>query len=224
MCTRPQGQIFPTVASITTKNVDTRSSRRIESEAMNTPVLSAIIVSVLATTLFVLALAIVCLVVVFVPTARLSALRQFFTHRTAREEQTPALTDVRVVPARAAADQRPDDDDGTSNGPAVALRRARRLGYFVIETEQVERTRLLVEMFLERETKRWRLDGSTGNLRAIGQIPKSAVLRSTLLYLVRFRRNSRPETLRDRLNAIGESSDFTVRLECGDDGLIARSA
>ncbi len=185
---------------------------------MNTPVLSAIIVSVLATTLFVLPLAIVCLVLVFVPTARLAALRQFLAHRTAREDQTPTFADVRGVHAGAAADQRPDNDPGTSNGHAVSLRRAPRLGYFVIETAQVERTRLLVEMFLERETKRWRLDGSTANLRAIGQIPKSAVMPSTLLYLVRFRRNSRPERLRDRLKAIGESSDFTVRLDCGNDG------
>ena len=197
---------------------------RIESEAMNTPVISAIIVSVLATTLFVLPLAIVCLVLVFVPAARLAALRQFLAHRTAREDQTPTFADVRGVPAGAVADQRPDDDPGISSGPAVALRRASRLGYIVIETVQVERTRLFVETFLERETKRWRLDGSIGNLRAIGQIPKSAVAPSTLLYLVRFRRNSPPETLRDRLKAIGESSDFTVRLERGDDDLIARSA
>jgi hypothetical protein len=190
---------------------------------MNTPVLSAIVVAVLAATLFVLALAIVGLVLVFVPSARLGALRQFLAHR-AHEEQTPTFTGLRSVPATAGADQRPDDKPGASNGPAVATRRGPRFGYFVIETVQVERTRLLVEMFLERETKRWRLDGSTGPLRAIGQIPKSAVMPSTLLYLVRFRRSSRPETLRDSLEAIGESSNFTVRLECGDDGLIARSA
>jgi len=62
------------------------------------------------------------------------------------------------------------------------------------------------------------------SLRAIGRVPKSAVLPSTLLYLVRFRRNSEPETLRDRLKSIGESSDFTVRLECANDDHIARSA
>ena len=110
---------------------------------MNTPVLSAIIVSVLATTLFVLPLAIVCLVLVFVPTAHLAALRRFLAHRTAREVETPTFTDVHGVPARVAADQHPDDDPGTSNGPAVVFRRP-RLGYFVIETAQVERARLLV--------------------------------------------------------------------------------
>jgi len=36
-----------------------------------------------------------------------------------------------------------------------------RLGYIVVETEHSEQTRLLVETFLERETKSWRLDGAS---------------------------------------------------------------
>lgn len=190
---------------------------------MNTPVISAILASVLATVVLVvpLAMALAFLIVAFVPTTRLAAIPRFLVHRMARGEQTP-ITEVHELPTTAAADQCPEGT-GTGDGPPLVLRRPQRLGYIVIETVHVERTRLLVEMFLDRETKRWRLDGSTGNRSAVGHIPRSAVMPSTLLYLVRFRRSSRPETLRDRLKAIGESSDFTVRLECDDD-VDARSA
>ena len=191
---------------------------------MNTALLSAIIASVLATIVLVLplALALAFLIVAFVPTARLAALPRFLVHRMNRAAATPTITEIPELPAGAGTEPRPDDSDA-GDAPALELRRPRRLGYFVIETIHVERTRLLVEMFLERETKRWRLDGSSGNRSAVGHIPRSAVMPSTLLYLVRFRRSSRPETLLDRLKAIGESSDFTVRLEC-DDELIERSA
>jgi hypothetical protein len=91
--------------------------------------------------------------------------------------------------------------------------RAVRLGYFVIETDHAERTRLLVEMFLERETKRWRLDGSTGNGDGNGRGRKSPSGRAMLMYLVRFRKNTQPATVLERLSAVGQPADFTVRLE-----------
>ena len=96
-----------------------------------------------------------------------------------------------------------------------------RLGYFVIQTNHPERTRLLVEMFLERETKRWRLDGATGNgngnggARGARGLPANgnANRRTTLMYLVRFRKSTQPEALLERLRAVGAPSDFTADLE-----------
>jgi hypothetical protein len=108
--------------------------------------------------------------------------------------------------------------------PIVQSDRSVRLGYFVIETNHAERTRLLVEMFLERETKRWRLDGSTGtgigNGNGNGRDRTSAGRRMVLTYLVRFKRNTHPATVLKRLSAVGEPADFTVRLEA-DSGVIA---
>jgi hypothetical protein len=101
--------------------------------------------------------------------------------------------------------------------PIIQTDRSVRLGYFVIETDHAERTRLLVEMFLERETKRWRLDGSTGNGNGNGRDRTSAGGRTVLTYLVRFRRNTRPAAMLERLSAVGRPADFTVRLE-GDSG------
>jgi hypothetical protein len=102
-----------------------------------------------------------------------------------------------------------------SPAPVAPLTRSVRLGYFVIETDHAERTRLLVEMFLERETKRWRLDGSTGNGNGNGngRGGKSASGRAMLMYLVRFRKNTQPATVLERLSAVGLPADFTVRLE-----------
>lgn len=188
---------------------------------MNTPVLSAIIVSLLATTLFLLPLAIVWFILVFVPPERLAKLARYSVQRVADTKETPVIADALAWPATPPAEQRPNEEG--SSYASTASRRPHRLGYFVIETAHLERTRLLVETFLERETKSWRLDGSTGYQRTTGQIQKSALRPSTLLYLVRFRRSSQPETVGDRLKGIGESSGFTVRLECDDD-LIARSA
>ena len=103
--------------------------------------------------------------------------------------------------------------------PALEPSRSARLGYFVIETEHAERTRLLVEMFLERETKRWRLDGSTGTRsgNGDGHGRRSPNGRAVLMYLVRFRRNTPPATVLERLSAVGQPTDFTVRLEADSD-------
>lgn len=99
------------------------------------------------------------------------------------------------------------------HAPFIQRDRSVRLGYFVIETDHAERTRLLVEMFLERETKRWRLDGSSGNGNGNGRDRTRAGGRTVLTYLVRFRRNTRPAAMLERLSAVGRPADFTVRLE-----------
>ena len=186
---------------------------------MSTSVLSATIVSLVVMTIFVLPLAIVGVILLFVPPERLAALRRLPTRHRAAIQEAP--TPYPVTPPAAGSEQ-PQADASRSDAPDTS-RRAHRLGYFVIETTHLERTRLLVETFLERETKSWRLDGSTGYLRPLGRVAKTAVTPSTLLYLVRFRRSSNVEMVRDRLKAVGESSDFTVRLECDGD-LVARSA
>jgi len=91
-----------------------------------------------------------------------------------------------------------------------------RLGYIVLETEHAERTRLLVETFLERETKSWRLDRASPN--HIGRDRhKHASGVATLMYLVRFRKGSQPEAIVERLKALGQSSHFSVRLETGNE-------
>jgi uncharacterized membrane protein YhiD involved in acid resistance len=109
--------------------------------------------------------------------------------------------------------------------------RSERIGYFVIQTTHPERTRLLVEMFLERETKRWRLDGSTGNgngdhnghgsngLRG----NRDANGRTTLMYLVRFRKRTQPEALLERIRAVGAPGEFTAELDT-DAGVKERMA
>jgi hypothetical protein len=104
------------------------------------------------------------------------------------------------------------------HAPIVQRDPSVRLGYFVIETDHAERARLLVEMFLERETKRWRLDGSTGNGNGRGYTSPGGS--AVLTYLVRFRRNTQPATVLKRLRAVGEPADFTVRLEA-DSGVTA---
>jgi hypothetical protein len=104
------------------------------------------------------------------------------------------------------------------HAPIIQRDRSVRLGYFVIETDHAERARLLVEMFLERETKRWRLDGSTGSGNGRGHTSPSG--RAVLTYLVRFRRNTQPAAVLKRLSAVGQPSDFTVRLEA-DSGVTA---
>ena len=151
----------------------------------------------------VLGVAIAIVLVATVPTLRkatLAAVRsapRTGTNSPLRNEShTPVGSSAIIEASRAAAHQR---------------YRAARLGYFVIETEHAERTRLLVEMFLERETKRWRLDGSTGNGNGLGK--RSPNGRATLMYLVRFRRNAPPATVLERLSAVGQPEDFTVRLE-----------
>jgi hypothetical protein len=92
-----------------------------------------------------------------------------------------------------------------------------RLAYIVLETEHAERTRLLVETFLERETKSWRLDGASGNGGGHRDRYKGASGLATLMYLVRFRKGSHPEAIVERLKAVGRSSHFSVRLETGDE-------
>ena len=87
-----------------------------------------------------------------------------------------------------------------------------RLGYIVIETEHSEQTRLLVETFLERETKSWRLDGASPHRSR----HKHASGTATLMYLVRFRKRSQPEAIVERLKAVGQSANFSVRLETGN--------
>ena len=99
--------------------------------------------------------------------------------------------------------------------------RSGRLGYFVVQTDHPERTRLLVEMFLERETKRWQLDGSTGNRNGdrdgrgvrglLGN--RDAHGPTTLMYLVRFRKHEQPQVLLERLRAVGAPAEFTADLE-----------
>ena len=90
-----------------------------------------------------------------------------------------------------------------------------RRGYIVLETEHAEQTRLLVETFLERETKSWRLDGASRN-GANRERHKYAGGIATLMYLVRFRKRSQPEAIVERLKALGESANFSVRLETGN--------
>lgn len=187
---------------------------------MNTSVLSGIIVSLVVMTVFVLPLAIVGAILVFVPPERLAPLRRLATRHRDVIQEAPTLSPVASPPEEPSA--QPQGDASRSDAPD-ASRRPHRLGYFVVETTHLERTRLIVETFLERETKSWRLDGSTGYPRRLGRAATTGVTPSTLLYLVRFRRSSNIEVVRDRLQAVGESSDFTVRLECDDD-LVARSA
>jgi hypothetical protein len=93
----------------------------------------------------------------------------------------------------------------------LAATRPPRLRYLVVETAHAERARPLVETFLERETKRWQLDGSSGNGESHGHAHPSA--RVTLLYLVRFRKHSHPNAIFERLEALGRQSEFTVHLE-----------
>jgi Domain of unknown function (DUF4956) len=99
--------------------------------------------------------------------------------------------------------------------PLEATRPA-RLRYLMIETTHAERARGLVETFLEREAKRWQLDGASGN-GASGNGERHAHTptdgRATLLYLVRFRKRSRPDVILERLKALGHPSEFTVHLE-----------
>ena len=117
--------------------------------------------------------------------------------------------------------------DGPSRDREWDAEPSGRIGYFVIQTRHRERTRLLVEMFLERETKRWRLDGSTGNGNGNGDhevtgfrglFPSREVNdRSTLMYLVRFRKRTKPEALLERIRAIGAPAEFTAELETDAD-------
>jgi hypothetical protein len=97
-----------------------------------------------------------------------------------------------------------------------------RFGYLVLETEHAERTRLLVETFLERETKRWRLDGAARNGGGNRDRPRHASGVATLMYLVRFRKGAQPEAIVERLKAVGQSSQFSVRLETGDEASLSR--
>lgn len=83
----------------------------------------------------------------------------------------------------------------------------------MLETEHAEQTRLLVETFLERETKSWRLNGPSGNGGGDRERHKHGDGVATLTYLVRFRKRSQPEAVVDRLKAVGQSSHFSVRLE-----------
>ena len=109
--------------------------------------------------------------------------------------------------------------------------RSERIGYVVIQTAHPERTRLLVEMFLEREAKRWRLDGSTGDGNGdhdghgtnglLGN--QDANGRTTLMYLVRFRKRTQPEALLERIRAVGAPGEFTAELET-DAGVKERMA
>ena len=91
-----------------------------------------------------------------------------------------------------------------------------RLGYIVVDTEHAEQTRLLVETFLEREAKSWRLDGASPNGAEYRDRYKHASGIATLMYLVRFRKRSQPEAIVERLKALGQSANFSVRLETGN--------
>lgn len=109
------------------------------------------------------------------------------------------------------------DGAGPSSMPELRPQALARLGYIVLETEHVERTRILVETFLERETKSWRLDGASRNAGGNGDRHRHASGVATLMYLVRFRKGSQPEAIVERLKALGQSSHFSVRLETGNE-------
>jgi hypothetical protein len=148
-----------------------------------------------------LGIAIAAVLVVKVPLVRqtiVDALRP--SEQSPPCDESPKVVETTAFPERVRA-------------PIIQADRSVRLGYFVIETNHAERTRLLVEMFLERETKRWRLDGSTGTGNGNGRDPTRADRRMVLTYLVRFRRNTQPAAMLERLRAVGQPADFTVRLE-----------
>ena len=92
-----------------------------------------------------------------------------------------------------------------------------RFGYVVLETEHAERTRLLAETFLERETKSWRLVGAARNGSSNRDRHKDKSGVATFMYVVRFRKGAQPEAIVQRLKAIGQSSHFNVRLETGNE-------
>ena len=135
--------------------------------------------------------------------------------RDRHHHRDPNVTELSVKRSTSAA--------GDGNGAAPSLvpelrpQALARFGYIVLETEHTERTRLLVETFLERETKSWRLDGASPNSAGNRDRHKHASDVATLMYLVRFRKGSQPEAIVERLKALGQSSHFSVRLETGND-------
>ena len=92
-----------------------------------------------------------------------------------------------------------------------------RLRCVVLETAHPEQTRLLVEMFFERETKSWRLVDAPSNGNGNRERHKHASGVTNLTYLVRFRKGSQPEAIVERLEDVGQSSHFNVRLETGSE-------
>jgi hypothetical protein len=166
---------------------------------------SYVLVAAIAMVGAVLGVAIATLLVVKVPLVR-QVVRQATVDALRPNEQSPLCNESPKLVEIAAAIE-------PLRAPIIQSDRSVRLGYFVIETDHAERTRLLVEMFLERETKRWRLDGSSGNGNGNGRDRTRAGGRTVLTYLVRFRRNTRPAAMLERLSAVGRPADFTVRLE-----------
>jgi hypothetical protein len=113
-------------------------------------------------------------------------------------------------PSIAAGDH---DGTGESSITDVSAPAMPRIGYLILETEHLEQTRLLVETFLERETKAWRLDSVSGNGVGFRNRHKHESGVVTLTYRVRFRKSSQPEAIVERLKAVGHSSNFSVRLQ-----------
>jgi hypothetical protein len=135
--------------------------------------------------------------------------------RHGHHNHDPELTEPSV--------ERSTSPEANGNGTAPSLvseqkpQALARLGYIVLETEHAERTRLLVETFLKRETKSWRLGAASPNRTGNRDRRKHAGGVATLMYLVRFRKGSQPEAIVERLKALGQSSHFSVRLETGND-------
>ena len=105
------------------------------------------------------------------------------------------------------------DGIGLSSIPDLNAPVMPRIGYIILETEHLEQTRLLVETFLERETKAWRLDSVSGNGLGYRERHKHESGVVTLTYRVRFRKSSQPDAIIERLKAVGHSSNFSVRLQ-----------
>jgi hypothetical protein len=127
-----------------------------------------------------------------------------------------ALSDTHSASSEAPLLPLTDGDDvetGVSSTPELSTPAIPRIGYVILETEHLEQTRLLAETFLERETKAWRLDSVSGNGVGYRERHKHESGVVTLTYRVRFRKNSQPEALVERLKAVGRSSNFSVRLQ-----------
>jgi len=98
---------------------------------------------------------------------------------------------------------------GSGLSPQAPARSAR----FVLETEHFEQTRLLVETFLDRETKSWSLEGTPGNGSGTQDKHIHGDGVATLTYVVRFRKRDQPDAIAERLRAVGLSSHFSVHME-----------